>query len=410
MRRNTLAIVALVFLLLLLVGLGSAWGAGATYTVNTTSDTIDGLCEALSSTTDCTLRDAIQVAGANSGIDTIAFDIPITDTNYGHNTTGVWTIVLSTTLGGPQGDIVDGTTQATNHGSDTNPYGPEIEISAENLSPFAQLWQIGHSSNNTIKGLAINRGAGYGIFISDGDDNTIIGNYIGTDATGTTDEGMTYDGILLGNGAQRNTIGGPGEADRNIISGSDGGIRIFGATATDNVIEGNYIGTDRTGVAALGNDYGIKIHTDAYDNTIGPNNVIAYNTGHGVVVKDANTNGNTITQNSIHSNGGLGINLINGGNDSVAAPVISANTCTSAGGTAPTSATVELFVGPDDEGKTYLTTVSADGSGNWSASGFLADDAYLTATATDTSGNTSEFSSVAGCGYRAYEPLALKRY
>ena len=413
MRRNTLAIVALVFLLLLLAGLGSAWGAGATYTVNTTSDTYDGLCDALSPTTDCTLRDAIQVAGVNSGIDTIAFDIPITDTNYAHNTTGVWTIVLSTTLSGPQGDILDGTTQATNYGSDTNPYGPEIEISGENLLPFGTMWSIAQS-NNTIKGLAINRGTGYGIFITSGDDNTIIGNYFGTDATGTTDQGMVYQSIVIGNGAERNTIGGPSQADRNVISGNDGGtgggIRIFGAANTDNVIEGNYIGTDRTGSAPLGNRYGIMIHADAHDNTIGPNNIIAYNAGDGVVVEGASTTGNTITHNSIHTNGDLGIELINSGNGSIAPPVISSNTCISATGTAPINATVELFSGWDGEGKTYLTTVSADGSGNWSASGFLADEPYLTATATDTTGNTSEFSAVAPCGSFTYVPLVMKNH
>jgi len=79
-------------------------------------------------------------------------------------------------------------------------------------------------------------------------------------------------------------------------------------------------------------------------------------------------------------------------------------------GTAPVNATVELFTGPDDEGKTYLTSVSANGSGNWSASGFLADDISLTVAATDTDGNTSEFSAVAGCDLRAYLPLAIKRY
>jgi hypothetical protein len=188
-----------------------------------------------------------------------------------------------------------------------------------------------------------------------------------------------------------------------------GGIRIGSAGSTGNVIEGNYIGTDRTGTVALGNGYGIKIHADTDDNTIGPNNVIAFN-GTGVWVDGAGTDANTITQNSIHSNGALGIGLTNDGNDQVTAPVISSNTCTSASGTAPISATVELFIGPDDEGKTYLTTVSADGTGDWSASGFLAEDAYLTATATDTTGNTSEFSAVAGCGNRTYVPLALKRY
>lgn len=126
---------------------------------------------------------------------------------------------------------------------------------------------------------------------------------------------------------------------------------------------------------------------------------------------DSDTTGNTITENSIHSNDLLGIDLNDGGNELIPAPVISSTTCASAVGSTLITTTVELFTGPDDEGKTYLATVSPDGSGNWSASGFLADDAYLTATATDVNGNTSEFSiAVPGCDRRTYVPLALKRY
>ena len=407
MRSYALAVVGLVFLLWLVALAGSVGAAGATYTVNSTSHTNDGSCDPLGAATDCTLWEAILAAMVDSGTDTIAFDIPISDTNYGYNTTGVWTIVLTQTLTSLAGEIVDGTTQATNYGSDTNPYGPEIEISGEGQPGGQSCWVIG--SGNTIKGLAINRCPAYGLPVN-GDDNTIVGNYIGTDATGSSDVSTSYDGIVLGNGAENNIIGGPTEEERNVISGMGGGIRIFAAATTGNIIEGNFIGTDRTGTSPLGNGYGIKIESEAHDNTIGPNNVIAYNSGDGVWVDGLNTNGNTITQNSFHSNGDLGIDLTNDGNDSVAAPSISSHTCTSASGTAPTSAAVELFTGPDDEGKTYLTTVSADGSGIWSASGFLADGTYLTATATDTDGNTSEFSAVAGCGLRVYLPLGTKRY
>lgn len=318
MRRNVLAIVGLVFLLLLLAGLGSAWGEGNTYTVNTTSYTNDGSCDPLASG-DCTLWEAIEAAKKEPLTDTVAFDIPITDTNYGHNTAGVWTIVPTTTLPSLVQTIVDGTTQATNYGSDTNPYGPEIEISGEGQLSGSYLWIIG--DNNTIKGLAINRCQQYGLGVT-GDDNTIVGNYIGTDATGLVDVSTTSDGILLVMDAQNNTIGGPSQADRNVISGMGGGIRIGSATTTGNVIQGNYIGTDRTGIAALGNGYGIWIHADADDNTIGPNNVIAFN-GTGVWVDGAGTDANTITHNSIHSNGALGIDLTNDGNDQVTAPVIS---------------------------------------------------------------------------------------
>jgi hypothetical protein len=413
MRRRALAVVGLVFLLGLLAVAGNAWGSGNTYIVNSTSYTNDGSCDPLGAATDCTLWEAIVAAGANAGTDTIAFDIPITDTNYGHNTTGVWTIVLTTTLWSPADNIVDGTTQATNILSDTNPYGPEIEISGESLSLGVSCWIIG--SNGTIKGLAINRCPAYGVAVN-GDYNTIVGNYIGTDATGSSDVSAGYDGILLGDGKENNIIGGPSEADRNIISGMNGGIRIFqiSGNTVGNVIEGNYIGTDRTGTQPLGNGYGIKIHGGAHDNTIGPDNIIAFNTGDGVWVDEPTTNGNTITENSIYGNGDLGIDLTNAGNDSVAAPVIPSKTCAfAASGTAPSNSTVELFSGPDDEGKTYLTSVSADGSGNWSAWGFLAGDTYLTATATDAAGNTSEFSSAAGvvvCDERAYLPLATKNY
>jgi hypothetical protein len=413
MRSNALAVAGLVFLLGLLALAGSASGADNTYTVNTTSYTNDGSCDALGTATDCTLWEAIVAAMVSTGTDTVAFNIPVTDPNYGHNTTGVWTIVLTTTLLSPADNIVDGTTQATNILSDTNPYGPEIEISGKSLSAGVSCWSIG--SNGTIKGLAINRCPAYGLFVS-GDDNTIVGNYIGPDATGSSDVSTSYTGILLGDGAENNTIGGPSEGDRNVISAMGGGIRIFqiSLNTAGNVIEGNYIGTDRTGTQPLGNDgFGIMIHAGAHDNTIGPHNLIAYNSGDGVWVDEPNTNGNTITQNSMHSNGDLGIDLTNDGNDSVEAPTFSSHMCASASGTAPANATVELFTGPDDEGKTYLTSVSADGSGNWSAWGFLAGDTYLTATATDAAGNTSEFSSGAGvvaCDERTYLPLATKQY
>lgn len=76
---------------------------GVPYTVNTTADPGVGTCDA----TECTLREAIDTA---TGTDTIAFDIPDSDPNYGLNTAGVWTIVLASTLNAPSGDIVDGTT------------------------------------------------------------------------------------------------------------------------------------------------------------------------------------------------------------------------------------------------------------------------------------------------------------
>ncbi|MCJ7667208.1 MAG: CSLREA domain-containing protein, partial [Anaerolineae bacterium] len=220
-------------------------------TVNSTTDPGDGICNS----TECTLREAINAANAFAGENIISFNIPINSPGCNGVTC---TITLSSDLpainGLSTGTTIDGTTQAFYQG-DTNPYGPEIEISGESLGPGTTCWWI-ETSNNIIKGLVVNRCPAYGIWINGGDNNTIIGNYIGTDATGTADAGVGYDGILLNNGAQNNIIGGPSEAERNIISGNTGdGIRLSGATTFYNVIKGNYIGTARTGTASLGNDH-----------------------------------------------------------------------------------------------------------------------------------------------------------
>lgn len=131
-----------------------------------------------------------------------------------------------------------------------------------------------------------------------------------------------------------------------------------------------------------------------------------------MMVDNASTTGNTITRNSIHSNAGLGIALIDGANGNIPAPtIIAANTCFVAG-TAGAGHTIEIFTGPDEEGKTYLTTVLADGDGNWSASSPFTLDTYVTATATDASGNTSEFSVevTPGTCHQLFLPLIMKNY
>ena len=124
--------------------------------------------------------------------------------------------------------------------------------------------------------------------------------------------------------------------------------------------------------------------------------------------------GNTITQNSIHSNGGsyLGIDLYDWGNDEIPAPTASdVDDCFSVSGTASAGDTVEVFTGPDDEGKRYLATALADGANAWEVVGPFSFDTYVTATATDGSGNTSEFSTqVAADCYPVFLPLGVKNY
>jgi len=111
-------------------------------------------------------------------------------------------------------------------------------------------------------------------------------------------------GIALSGGAQNNTIGG----DRSVGSGPLGqgnlvskvniGIALFDDGTSFNTITGNLIGTDPAGTEAWGNDVGVDILKGASHNIIGLDNIIAYSSEWGIAIRDSNSFGNTITQNS----------------------------------------------------------------------------------------------------------------
>jgi hypothetical protein len=305
-----------------------------------------------------------------------------------------------------------------------NYIGTDVAGSSDLGNAFAGVRIATGAQNNTVGGQTagernvISGNDFYGVEISGSgaDGNTVLGNHIGTDAAGTQVLGNTYDGVRIGDGAQNNTVGGQTTAERNIIAASTwNGVYIKGSGTDGNTISHNYIGTDVTGTQDTGNAYnGVRIDDAAQDNTVGPNNLVAYNDRRGVYVDGTGTTGNTITQNSIYSNGGsyLGIDLNAGGNNDILAPAgVSVDGCFTVSGTADPGDTVEVFTGPDEEGKRYLATGVADGLGDWEVVGPFNFDTYVTATATDVSGNTSEFSAqtTAYC-YPVFLPLGVKRY
>jgi hypothetical protein len=124
------------------------------------------------------------------------------------------------------------------------------------------------SDGSTIKGLILNRFQ-WAIDIDGSSNNVVTGNFLGTDATGTVAKG-NWVGVWVG--TSNNRIGGTTAADRNIISGNTiDGVQISGAAGgTGNVVLGNYIGLDVTGTADLGNtNQGIALYNGAKDNIIG---------------------------------------------------------------------------------------------------------------------------------------------
>lgn len=149
--------------------------------------------------------------------------------------------------------------------------------------------------------------------------NIIQGNLIGTDVTGTQPLGTGAHGIFLFTNSANNVIGGTESGAGNVIAATYAGpgISLIGSTA--NLIQGNYIGTDRTGSVDLGNGGGQQaggIFVGNTGNTIGgtapgAGNTIAFNRGPGVVVSDTGLlMTTTILSNSFYSNTGTaGIDL-----------------------------------------------------------------------------------------------------
>lgn len=147
------------------------------------------------------------------------------------------------------------------------------------------------SERNLISG---NTDGGILIYDLESINNTVTGNYIGTDITGT-DTIPNGNGVMLISSAF-NTIGGSTIAERNIISGNTGcGILINGTGANNNLVVGNYVGTDITGDAALSNHYGVIIKADADKNIVGGDtpeerNVISANWEIGVYIEASDSN------------------------------------------------------------------------------------------------------------------------
>jgi titin len=152
--------------------------------------------------------------------------------------------------------IIDGTTQPGFTGS------PLIDLDGgPNAYRIGANGLMIHANNSTIRGLAITNFSApddpctflAGIVIL-GNGNVVQGNYLGTDVTGTRRMGNSIGVLIEGS---NNQIGGTTAAERNLISGNDQGVSIW--SGSNNVMLGNYIGTDVTGTASLGNFVGLDI-------------------------------------------------------------------------------------------------------------------------------------------------------
>jgi hypothetical protein len=198
------------------------------------------------------------------------------------NTVGPGNVIAGNLRGigiyGPGASNVDGTNVVPGTATDIMVYNNRIGTDETGKQGFGNAYEgvlIDGSSANTIQGDAAGsqvisgNQVGVELYGSQSTQNLVIGNLIGSDITGLLDLGNKDQGVLI-SGAQNNTIGGSVGSSRNLISANHFGIQLDGAGATGNTIEGNEIGTDITTAARLGNEVdGVVVSNGASSNTIG---------------------------------------------------------------------------------------------------------------------------------------------
>jgi hypothetical protein len=297
---------------------------------------------------------------------TVTFHIPTSDPNY-NAATGVFTIRPTASIPAlGSGTTIDGSSQAAFAG-DTNLLGPEIMLDG---SKFALLQGplgiyahglILRAANCVVKGLTIanfnlsgielsyvfdpngtaatgnviggttasarnviSGNAQYGMVAHDAatSGNVIAGNYVGIDQAGTAPQPNGIAGVVIHGGAHGNTVGGTVPGAGNVISGNVyHGVYIGDAGTNANVVQGNFIGTNASGIGSVPNLTGLEITLGAHSNVIGTpgaGNVISGNDAQGIIIGGTGTAQNLVQGNSIGvdatgaaalSNGSAGVSI-----------------------------------------------------------------------------------------------------
>jgi len=248
-----------------------------------------------------TFMTGIRISGSNNTIGglTSATRNVIVGNQYGIMIFGSQNIVVGNFIG----------TDVTGTAAQANGTGIEI-VGSNNL-----IGGTTSEARNIISGNTY-----YGIWIPRGTGNKVQGNFIGTDVTGKAAIGNGYPGIQIY--SSNNVIGGTVAGAGNVISGNKSSgvsIGLNGPTATGNVVQGNFIGTDLTGTIPIGND-GDGVSISGYGHTIGgkiagASNVISWNKLNGISIHgdsclvQGNFIGITGTGNNVLSNGKSGIQI-----------------------------------------------------------------------------------------------------
>ena len=194
-------------------------------------------------------------------------------------------------------------------------YGNTIGLNASGTSDLGNTLAgvyINGAPNVVLRDNVVSGNTTHGVHISGSRARNadIQYNLIGVNASEAADLGNAGSGIHI-SGARNTGI------YENVIGGNDShGVSLTSSGTMDTFIGENYIGTNESGEVLGNGGSGVHIANSSYNNFVEVN-TIANNTSDGVTVTStASGVGNTIWENSMHSNGGLGIDL---GDDGVTA-------------------------------------------------------------------------------------------
>jgi hypothetical protein len=189
--------------------------------------------------------------------------------------------------------------------------------------------KIEEASGALVEGNVISGNLEAGIRITNlAMDNRVFGNRIGTDEAGRERLGAQPLGVVIDDRASENQIGGPGDGERNIISGNaNRGVFITDRGTVDNKVQGNFIGTDLSGTFAIPNGIGVIVSGGAARNLIGGSslhgdelqgagNLISGNTRVGVEV-DLRTTGQTTIQGNYIGTTASGTEALGNGREGI---------------------------------------------------------------------------------------------
>jgi hypothetical protein len=210
--------------------------------------------------------------------------------------------------------------------------GPDGNTALPNTKQGIEISK-GASGNTIGPDNVVSGNPEYGIWISGSNTtaNVVSGNRIGTNAAGTAALANGFGGVIVTGGAHDNLIGGG-----NVISGNaNAGIWLTGAGVDDNKVSGNLIGLNSAGTSALSNSFvGMYVTAGAKDNLI-KGNVLSGNPSEGIRIADAGSTGNRVEGNLIGTNaagtaavanGFAGATLYNGASgNSIIGNVVSGN-------------------------------------------------------------------------------------